>query len=40
MARKKAELSRDPKEVQTWGEKSAVVRRETVSSKKYMFQIF
>jgi hypothetical protein len=40
MARKKAEISKEPKDVQTWTEKAAVVRREIVSSKKHAFQNF
>jgi hypothetical protein len=34
MVRKKAEISKEPKAVQTWREKAAVVRGETDSSKK------
>jgi hypothetical protein len=40
IAKKKAEISKKPKDVQTWREKAAVVRREIVSSKKQAFQIF
>jgi hypothetical protein len=40
MVRKKAEISRELKDVQTWREKAAVVRREIVSSKKQAFKIF
>jgi hypothetical protein len=40
MARKKAEISKEPKDVQTWTEKAAVLRREIVSSKKQAFQNF
>jgi hypothetical protein len=40
MVRKKAEILKEPKDVQTWREKAAVVRREIVSSKKQAFQNF
>jgi hypothetical protein len=40
MVRKKAEISKEPKDVQTWREKATVVRREVVSSKKQAFQHF
>jgi ribonuclease HI len=40
MARKKAELSKDPKDVQAWREKATIVEREIVSSKKQTFQNF
>jgi hypothetical protein len=40
MVRKKAEISKEPKDVQTWTEKAAVVRREIVSSNKQAFQNF
>jgi accessory colonization factor AcfC len=40
MARKKAEISKVPKDVQIWREKAVVVKRETVSSKKQAFQNF
>jgi hypothetical protein len=40
MAGKKAEISEEPKDIQTWREKAAVVRREIVSSKKQAFQNF
>jgi hypothetical protein len=33
-------LSRDPKDIQTWREKAAIIKREIVSSKKQMFQHF
>jgi hypothetical protein len=38
MARKKAELSKDPKDMER--EKATVVKREIVSSKKQVFQNF
>jgi hypothetical protein len=37
MARKKADISKESKDLQTWREKAAVVRREIVSSKKQAF---
>jgi hypothetical protein len=40
MARKRAEISKEPKDVQTWREKAAVVKTEIVSSKKQAFQNF
>jgi hypothetical protein len=40
MARKKAEISKEPKDVQTQREKAAVVKREIVSSKKQAFRNF
>jgi hypothetical protein len=37
MARKKAEISKEPKDVQTWREKAVVVKTEIVSPKKHAF---
>jgi hypothetical protein len=38
MVGKKAEISKEPKDVQTWREKAAVIKREIFSSKKQAFQ--
>jgi hypothetical protein len=40
MATKKAEISKEPKDVKTWREKAAIVKTDIVSSKEQAFQNF